>query len=145
MAYSPDDIPKCLKHMALAIFRGPVMRDLSGSVSSGAIAKFQRSFDAARSRLTQYGYLANGSQSGPPSKIKLTPKGKNLEMEHAKEGFRGSAKERAFDTLFRLLYPSPTPQEKALGKAQPVDHETKKTVKSAPPTKQGKTKARDEF
>jgi hypothetical protein len=90
-----SDIPVLVKHCALAIFK-------SGDVVGDAFKKTQDSFKIARHRLTEYGFLVEGSQLGGPENIRLTGKGHTAESRHRRES-DNSSKVAQWDKLYALI------------------------------------------
>jgi hypothetical protein len=91
-------IPALLKHMTVAIFK---KGGIDGSTEKD---QFISAWNIARFRLVQYGFLAEGSQEGEVSKMRLTGKGLKREAEHRRESDRGQ-KEVLFDKMFAALEP----------------------------------------
>jgi hypothetical protein len=100
-------IPDILKHMTLAIYR---------QGSGGSKMRFQRAYDAAVSRLSQYGFI-----TGSAPDFKLTPKGMIGERKHKKEGMKGSVKDKQFDAMFEWIQPHK--DEKVKGQQHPDQKE----------------------
>lgn len=86
------DIPTLVKHTALAIYR-------EGGLHAAWRAKLRSAVDIARARLTEYGFLTEGSQHGPVENIVLTAKGQRQDREHRRE-HDGHRKSRDFDRLY---------------------------------------------
>lgn len=92
---SAAKVPHIVKHCTLAIWR-------SGDISGGKRERFISSWNIARARLTQYGYLTKGSEEGPVDNIKLTSKGTTREAFHAREP-GGKTKSMLFDQMFKWI------------------------------------------
>jgi hypothetical protein len=90
---SASDVPSLVKHCVVAIWK-----DLSG----GSQSRFVSAWNIARSRLVEYGYLAEGSQNADSSDIKLTSKGAKRSGEHRREP-GAKSKEALFDKMFHWL------------------------------------------
>ena len=88
------DIPVLVKHMAMAILRERGART------------FADALQIARGRLTQYGFLARGSDEGPVGNIRLTVKGQRREREHRRRPRRVSSE---FDRLYAATFPGGEP------------------------------------
>jgi hypothetical protein len=88
-------IPVLVKHCALAIYK-------SKYAQGSKIQQIQQSFDIARSRLVEYGFLKKGSETGSPEDIKLTGKGHHRESKHRRE-VGGKKKTKAWDDLYALI------------------------------------------
>jgi len=88
------NVPLILKHCTVAIFKGP--HGPSGSTRK----KFKESYAIARSRLTEYGFLAPGSEDGPSDNIRLTAKGQQREGFHKREG---AWKNAVFNSFFEWI------------------------------------------
>ena len=86
-------VPILVKHMTVAIYK---KGGIDGSTKKD---RFRSAWNIARARLTEYGFLAKGSEDGPASNIRLTGKGLQRESQHRNE--RGGA---AKNTMFDLLY-----------------------------------------
>lgn len=113
------NIPHLVKHCALAIYS-------SGDISGGKKEKFQSAWNIARARLTEYGYLSKGSETGSPDKINLTSKGHQREAIHASEP-GSKTKSMLFDQMYKWIeIPSET------GDAAPDDDDAKKTSSLGP-------------
>jgi len=69
-------------------------------VGTTKLDKFEQSFAMARSQLTKWGYLSNGSEQGPISNIKLTAKGFTRTSKHSGDNASATA---AFNRLFSEL------------------------------------------
>lgn len=89
------NVPHLVKHTTLAIWR-------DGGISGGNRERFISAWNIARARLTQYGYLASGSDTGKAVDIKLTSKGVARDREHARES-DGRAKSALFDSMFKWI------------------------------------------
>lgn len=89
------DIPVIVKHCALAVFR-------TGDMAGTKLEQLRGAFAVARSRLTQYGFLMEGSQKGGTEAIKLTAKGHKREAVHKREKF-GHIKTIIWDLLYTLI------------------------------------------
>lgn len=106
-------IPSVVKHMTLAVYRGPALTARDGSgVSQGQVDKFKSAFNIALARLVEYGHLMPGSQSGKVEDIRLTSLGRLLEYKHSKEGMKGPMKNMAFDVLYAVLHQKKAEAEK---------------------------------
>jgi len=89
------DIPILVKHCALAIYE-------DGYVKGSKIHRVLHSFNIARGRLTEYGFLKAGSDAGPAANIELTAKGLKSESKHKRElGSKHATKK--WDRLYALL------------------------------------------
>lgn len=89
-------VPFIVKHCTVAIYK-------KGGIEGGTDKeKFVSAWNIARARLTEYGYLAGGSDKGPESNIKLTGKGLKRESEHRREK-GGAAKNALFDSMYSVL------------------------------------------
>ncbi len=83
-------IPALVKHMTIAIYR-------EGKISArGPKDRFKKSFEIAKSRCQQYGFVTFAGQSLSEA-IGMTSKGRKADMRHRTEG-------RAKTVLFDLLY-----------------------------------------
>lgn len=83
-----------VKHCALAIFKSD--KSLQGTPK----ARFQSALNIALARLTEYGFLTEGSDKRPPDQAGLTAKGRTRDRLHAREG---PAKGKEFDQLYKLI------------------------------------------
>lgn len=97
MASPVAPIPVFVKHVAMAIYKGPYL------VGTPPVRKFLAALDIARSRLVEWGYLKVGSERGDPTKMVLTSAGMKKEQEHSKEGAEGKQKNEHFDKLYALV------------------------------------------
>lgn len=89
-------VPILVKHMTVAIFK---KGGIDGSTEK---ERFISAWNIARARLTEYGFLAPGSDKGPEANIKLTGKGVKRETLHRREAERGP-KDALFDKMFDVL------------------------------------------
>lgn len=92
---SADRVPHLVKHTTLAIWR-------SGDIAGSSKDRFVSSWNIARARLTEYGFLTEGSDKGSPETIRLTSKGRQREHFHAREP-GGKDKSGLFDQMFRWV------------------------------------------
>jgi hypothetical protein len=69
-------IPRYVKHVTMAILK------------KRGIHSFEAALDIARAQLTKFGYLAAGSDKGPPARIKLTAEGRKKNREFARRPMR---------------------------------------------------------
>lgn len=89
-------VPSLVKHMTVAIYN-------KGGIDGGTKKeRFISAWKIARSRLTDYGFLVEGSQEGKSSNIKLTSKGRQRESYHAREG-DAAIKDAAFDKMYKWI------------------------------------------
>lgn len=89
-------VPALVKHMTMAIYN-------KGGIDGGTRKeRFISAWNIARARLTQYGFLREGSDKGPVSTIVLTGKGLKRETLHRRER-DGAMKDAKFDELFEQL------------------------------------------
>lgn len=101
-------VPNLVKHCTVALFKKDELD--GGTVKE----KFMSAWKVARARLTEYGFLAEGSEEGPASRIKLTAKGRQRETKHRREAGAGS-KNALFDKLYKLIE-----EDEQEGKADPT-------------------------
>jgi hypothetical protein len=108
-------IPFLIKHVALAIYESG---DVIGSTPT---QKITGALDIARHRLVEYGFLYQGSETGPVEDIKLTAKGKASEQKHKVHGPK--AKNLKFDTLYALIASAHEDEEANTAGDDPSDAE----------------------
>jgi hypothetical protein len=89
------DVPWLVRHCALAIYK-------DGYVQGSQIRRVLHSFNIARGRLVEYGFLKQGSEKGGPENIKLTRRGVRREARHRRE-MDGSTKTAQWDKLYSLI------------------------------------------
>lgn len=88
-------VPHLVKHATVAIWK-------DGGIAGGSRERFVSAWNIARARLTQYGFLTEGSEKGKSEDIKLTSKGAKRDREHAREA-DSRAKSGLFDSMFRWI------------------------------------------
>jgi hypothetical protein len=105
-------IPSILKHCVLAIYE-------DASIRGTAKQRFRSALNIAQSRLVEYGFLTNGSETKPADKVVLTTRGLQRERLHAREG---PAKNKRFDALYKLVEAEDTraPRDSANDAATPA-------------------------
>lgn len=110
-AVATTKIPAIVKHCALAIYD-----DLKGSQAQ----RFANALKYAVSRLSEYGFLTEGSKDQEADKLSLTTKGHEREREHAREP---KTKNDRFDKMYQAFM---------------KNRENKKVSKTPLPSKAGK-------
>jgi len=90
-------VPVIVKHCTVAIFTEG--RGIRGSTKS---ERFEGALQIARARLTEYGFLARGSETGDPNRITLTAKGRKREAVHKRE-VAGKRKDALFDRMWKII------------------------------------------
>jgi hypothetical protein len=124
-----ERVPTIIKHCALAIFK-------EGGLHAGPVGSFKKALEIARWRLTSYGFLVEGSQTGSIDDILMTPKGMERERQHRRERDRGR-KDREFNRYFRWIETSLERKDE-----KPEDPKTPEEARDRQRQSQAKTKAK---
>lgn len=120
-------VPNLVKHCTLKIYQ---KGGIDGSTKK---ERFQSAWNIARARLAEYGYVVEGTQTGPAGRLLLTPKGRARNNDHRSER-GGGAKSRMFDDLFEWIledYRAGIKDEKELPVKPPVKKRAKSKEKEA--------------
>jgi hypothetical protein len=87
-------LSKLLKHCTVAVFKN------ANVIGNTVEERWLGAWNIARARLTQLGFLAPGSETGPAATIRHTHKGAGKSTKHSAEG---AAKNRFFNSKIWIL------------------------------------------